>query len=198
MAQRRFHYDLAFEHYLREHGIPYVNVDEARRAPGIAPQDRTHGRPLKSFDFVVYSRTGPNLLVDVKGRKHAGRTRRALQNWVTRADVDSLTRWQAIFGDGFEAAFAFLYWCDDPPPDPLFRETIEVNGRWYCLLAIRLADYTPHARTRSASWDTVSIPAAQFARRAQPLPNLLNPPAPGKGSVVAQRRNNISAASSAR
>ena len=34
MAQRRFHYEQAFERYLRQHAIPYVAVDEAKRAPG--------------------------------------------------------------------------------------------------------------------------------------------------------------------
>ena len=78
MAQRRFHYDAAFEHYLRANAIPYVAVDEAKRAlqrkqsGGIAGASK-----LKSFDFVVYSESGPNLLVDVKGRKHSGRTGRA-------------------------------------------------------------------------------------------------------------------------
>ena len=32
MAQRRFHYELAFEHYLRAKAIPYVAVDEAKRS----------------------------------------------------------------------------------------------------------------------------------------------------------------------
>lgn len=47
MAQRRFHYEQAFEYYLRSKKIPYVSVDEAKKA--------IHGpKKLKSFDFVVY------------------------------------------------------------------------------------------------------------------------------------------------
>ena len=30
MAQRRFHYEQAFEHYLRANRAPYVAVDEAK------------------------------------------------------------------------------------------------------------------------------------------------------------------------
>ena len=44
MTQRRFHYEQAFEHYLRANAIPYVAVDEAKRAlsgqgkaPGAGP-----------------------------------------------------------------------------------------------------------------------------------------------------------------
>ena len=32
VAQRRFHYEQAFEHYLRANRVPYVAVDEAKKA----------------------------------------------------------------------------------------------------------------------------------------------------------------------
>ncbi|MFK7788592.1 MAG: HYExAFE family protein, partial [Phycisphaeraceae bacterium] len=116
MANRRFHYDRAFEHYLRANQIAYVAVDEAKRALTGDRRDQVLPTKLKSFDFVVYSENGSNLLVDVKGRKHAGNTGRAFQNWVTRDDVESLAKWSEIFGDGFEPAFAFLFWCEAQPP----------------------------------------------------------------------------------
>src|SRR5262245_33635932 len=64
MAQRRFHYEQAFEHYLRSNRVPYVAVDEAKKA--LAPAGRGPSS-LKSFDFVVYA-PQRNLLIDVKGR----------------------------------------------------------------------------------------------------------------------------------
>jgi hypothetical protein len=167
--QRRFHYDLAFEGYLRAQAIPYVAVDEAKRAL----QGSAAARSLKSFDFVVYSQAGPNLLVDVKGRKHTGRSLRAFDNWVTRGDVDSLGQWEKIFGAGFIGVFAFLYWCDAQPPDALFTEVFTSGERWYALLAVRLADYRTHLKPRSAKWQTVSIPAKAFADLAHPLKELL-------------------------
>ncbi len=184
MAQRRFHYDQAFERYLRRRAVPYVAVDEAKRAlqrddfslapdGGVPEGDRTNTISLKSFDFVVYSQTGPNLLVDVKGRKHAGRSNKSLDNWVTRADVDAMDSWERVFGDNFEAAFAFLYWCQQPPPDALFRDVFEWAGRWYAVMAIKLADYRQHIRMRSPRWGTVSVPAAEFNRGAVPLAWLL-------------------------
>src|SRR5687768_4718405 len=106
MAQRRFHYELAFEHYLRANAIPYVAVDEAKRAL----QGKHLRVKLKSFDFVVYSAAGTNLLVDVKGRKHSGRTGNSLQNWVTGDDIACLGEWAKIFGAGFEPAFVFMFW----------------------------------------------------------------------------------------
>ncbi len=177
MAHRRFHYDRAFEHYLRANAIAYVAVDEAKRAlhaqTGRRAGESTDVARLKSFDFVVYAEGGPNLLVDVKGRKHSGKTGRALQNWVTREDVASLRAWSEVFGAGFDPAFVFLFWCEAQPPDALFLETFAYGDRWYAALAVRLADYEPAMRQRSASWDTVSVPATAFTRHAVPVGELL-------------------------
>ncbi|MEM9419650.1 MAG: HYExAFE family protein [Planctomycetota bacterium] len=172
MTQRRFHYEQAFEHFLRANGIAYVAVDEAKRAlhgqTGIAG-----AKKLKNFDFVVYSKSGSNLLIDVKGRKHSGKTGKSLQNWVTRDDVSCMKTWSGIFGDGFEPAFAFLFWCDVQPPDALFLEVFEYNEKWYAVLAVRLSDYEKHMRDRSAKWDTVSLPASAFDEVSVQLKSLL-------------------------
>ncbi|MEM8783055.1 MAG: HYExAFE family protein [Planctomycetota bacterium] len=178
MAQRRFHYEKAFEHFLRANGVPYVAVDEAKRALQATGAAKL---PIKSFDFVVYGGEGSaNLLVDVKGRKHSGRsasgggTGKQLQNWVTREDVAGLKRWSGIFGAGFEPVFVFLFWCDAPPPDALFLEVFEFGERWYAVQAIRLSDYEPAMRERSKKWETVSVPARHFAEHARPIKELLN------------------------
>jgi len=173
VANRRFHYDRAFEHYLRANAIPYVAVDEAKRALTGDNKNKAQTTKLKSFDFVVYSEKGPNLLIDVKGRKHSGKTGRAFQNWVTRDDVESLQKWSAIFGPGFEPAFAFLFWCDAQPPDALFHEVFAYGDRWYAVLAVRLSDYTRQMRDRSSKWDTVNIPAKAFTQHAGPIMELL-------------------------
>ncbi|WP_432798143.1 HYExAFE family protein [Poriferisphaera sp. WC338] len=173
MAQRRFHYDLAFEHYLRANRLPYISVDEAKRSLTPKSMD-TPGPNIKSFDFVVYSEVGPNLLVDVKGRKHAGTTGTNLQNWVTNDDIKGLTTWSHIFGQEFMPIFVFLFWCDVQPPDSLFHDLFEHNERWYAAVAITLEDYKTHMKARSAAWDTVCLPAANFKKISRPLRNLLH------------------------
>ncbi len=60
MVQRSVHYEAAFEDYLRAKGWSYVAVDEAKRAIFA-------DAAINSFDFLVYSGSGANLLVDVKG-----------------------------------------------------------------------------------------------------------------------------------
>jgi hypothetical protein len=62
MAKRTNHYDAAFEAYLRRARVPFVVVDEARRA-------RLNQLSLKSMDFIVTAPGNRNLLVDVKGRQ---------------------------------------------------------------------------------------------------------------------------------
>ncbi|MGH7178905.1 MAG: HYExAFE family protein, partial [Tepidisphaeraceae bacterium] len=51
VADRKVHYEAAFEAFLRQRGIPYVAVDEAKKALFADAK-------LKSFDFVVYSKNG--------------------------------------------------------------------------------------------------------------------------------------------
>jgi hypothetical protein len=74
----------AFEAYLRESGVPYVAVDEVKKA-------LFAGVDLPSFDFVVYSDTGPNLLATCKPFGQ-GDWRRTMEEW------------QRVFGSGFAAA----------------------------------------------------------------------------------------------
>lgn len=174
MAQRRFHYEQAFEHYLRANRIPYVAVDEAKKT--LVPRDRRLSS-LKSFDFVVYG-VNENLLIDIKGRKcgrsvtsrrsNALRTGR-LDSWVTVDDVDSLTEWRRLFGEGFRAVFVFAYWLDAQPPDVLFQEILEFRSRWYALRCVNLEEYRRCMRVRSERWRTVHVPTETFARISHPM-----------------------------
>lgn len=214
MGQRRHHYEQAFEQFLRERRVPFVSVNEARRAlfgaqhehtpmaqtPGFRSgvDDTDHRvRPLKSFDHVLYGE-GLNLIVDVKGRKIAGRksnpkpagdigdtegtsaprrrqrggSRPApsrLESWVTMDDVESLCTWQHLFGDSFSAAFVFVYWCDEQPSAALFEEIFAYQGRWYAVRAVELGSYKSQMKVRSPRWRTVHVPAAAFEQISGPL-----------------------------
>ncbi|MEO1583262.1 MAG: HYExAFE family protein [Planctomycetota bacterium] len=181
MGQARHHYERAFESYLRARRTPYVSVNEARRALLPAGSKLTAVDPagervtLKNFDFVIYG-SPTNLLVEVKGRR-VGRegappttaSRSRLQSWVTLGDVAALRRWQGLFGEGFRGAFVFLYWCAQQPPDALFQEVFEHEGRWYAVRAVTLDEYESAMVTRSARWKTVHVPTDAFERISGPL-----------------------------
>lgn len=173
MAQRRHHYEQAFEHFLRARRIPYVSVDEARRALLPGPL-RSSGDPpgsLKSFDFVIYG-SDRNALVEIKGRrvratKSGGPGR--LESWTTEEDVRSLQTWGSLFGAAFEPAIVFVYWCDEMPGSALFEEVFEFQGRWYAVRAVSIAEYAGLMRPRSKRWGTVHLSKADFDRVARPV-----------------------------
>ncbi len=161
MADRSIHYEAAFEAFLRDRGIPYVAVDEAKKA-------LFANAKLKSFDFVVYSKNGPNLLIDVKGRQVRDRsTRKGFETWATERDVNDLMQWEQVFGEGFKAVLTFVYWIDAPlSPEAGMYEHRE---KWYWMLGIDLAEYRNAMRRRSVKWETVSLPAEEFRNLARPL-----------------------------
>jgi len=161
-------YEAAFEDYLRARQIPYVAVDEARRA---AFRDAR----LKSFDFIVYAPLQRNWLVDVKGRRwgaRAGCPRPTWENWVTQADLDGLAHWQEVFGPGFAALLVFAYRleADGRPPAELVHE---YRAARYVFVGITLDDYELAARLRSPKWGTVNLPTRDFARYVRPIADWL-------------------------
>jgi hypothetical protein len=160
--KRDNHYELAFEAYLRSRGIPYVAVDEAKRA-------RLGNRSLKSLDFIVSSGEG-SWLVDVKGRLFpSGDQKQYWKNWSTRDDLASLAQWQRLFGGGFRSLFVFAYGVLGAR-SPLDAERLfAYRDRVYGFVAIEIEAYAAHARAISPRWDTVAMPAARFRELARPV-----------------------------
>jgi hypothetical protein len=70
--------------------------------------------------------------------------------------------------------FAYQLLADRSPLPP--EQVFEFRGGQYAFIAVRLADYAPHARPISASWDTVAMPTGLFRELAQPMDALLAPP----------------------
>ena len=167
MAHRDNHYEAAFEDYLRCRGWPYVAVDETKKAIFADAK-------IKSFDFLVYSSAGPNLLVDVKGRKFPDSIRgakrgggKAWENWVTREDVDGLTEWEKVFGAGFHAVLVFAYWLQGPPQRAPFADVHLFRQRHYAFAGVTMAEYVTAAKPRSTKWQTLAMPGGELAKRAR-------------------------------
>ncbi|GAB4550380.1 MAG: hypothetical protein Tsb0013_12110 [Phycisphaerales bacterium] len=179
----REHYERAFAWYLRENRVPYISVDEAKRAllpsdasmtVNVGAEDRP--RTLKNFDFVAYT-SEANYLVDIKGRKVSGKGtgEGRLESWVTQGDVDSLAVWESLFNapddgpGGFRGAFVFLYWLASPPPDGLFQEIFDFEGRWYAVRSVELSVYVRRMKVRSPKWGTVDLPTKDFRDCSRPF-----------------------------
>lgn len=160
-------YESAFEEYLRDRALPYIAVDETRRA--------TLGDgPVKSLDFIVYGVLGSRLLIDVKGRKFPGGTpekpKLTWECWSTREDVDGLTRWAEIFGPAYEPAFVFMYKL--APTITVASDTPDLwawRGERYILRAVLVEEYKQAMRVRSPKWGTVGLPKAAYNAIVKPL-----------------------------
>lgn len=162
MANRKVIYEACFEDYLRAAGVPYVAVDEAKKAIFA-------GVRLKSFDFVVYSRAGPNLLVDVKGRRFPYRGGRRWENWTGRDDLDSLARWEEVFGSGFAGLLVFCYHLTGPQEAARFETVHRFRDESFGLVGVYRSVYAGACHTRSRSWDTVCVPTAGFRDMVKPV-----------------------------
>jgi len=169
MAQRHNHYDAAFESYLRGTRVPYVAVDEKRRA-------LLQQVSLKSMDFIVYSQAGRNLLIDVKGRRFpsgAESSPHKWENWTTADDIDSLLRWEQVFGGGFRALLVFAYHILEPRYQSEFEAVYNFADRPYAFYGVWVDDYQAAMRRRSASWETVSLPSGVFRELRLPIHEFL-------------------------
>lgn len=165
MTQRHIHYEAAFEDYVRSRGWPYIPVNEQKKAI-------FSGARIKSFDFLLYRPGGTAWLVDIKGRKFpydSKHGKRYWENWVTREDLKSLDQWEGVFGEGFLPVFVFVYWLVDGASAQLPTDIHLFRNQQYTLGWIPSKDYAAHARPRSESWNTVSVPAKTFRKLFQPL-----------------------------
>ena len=174
MSQSGTHYERAFESFLQRNGLPYVAIDQARKAvfAGVA---------LKSFDFIVYPRKGRKMLVDVKGRKLSWPTYsngRLGQSWTTTDDIDSMQDWEQVFGCDHQAVFVFAYWLyDKAPPTPPTERISNIyyfQQRSYHFLVADLHAYKLTMKPRSPKWNTVYVPAKPFKSITQPFETFIN------------------------
>ena len=110
--------------------------------------------------------------MDVKGRKfpyNGTGGKRYWENWVTRDDLDGLTEWQRVFGQGFCAMLIFVYWLIGTSERLPTSYVHTFRDEPYSFLCIPLDDYQTHCRPRSPKWGTVTVPAATFRKLATPI-----------------------------
>lgn len=152
------HYEKAFASWLEENRVKFIPVDQRKRAVFKRAK-------VKSFDMAISTKAGKMLIVEVKGRKFKHDSvlkASAFQSWVGMDDVDGLDGWQSVFGDKYQAVFAFAYEFEKPDVDLCGRNIYHFNGRRYCFNIISLGDYKKHMVLRSPKWRTVTLLAEDF------------------------------------
>jgi hypothetical protein len=172
MAKRDNHYEAAFEAWLRWLRVPYVAVDESHRA---AAGERT----IKSLDFLVSPEQWPGTwLVDVKGRQFPTAGHQYWRNWSTADELESLSRWESLFGPRALGLLVFAYnVIGDQAPLPA-DELFAYRDKLYGFVGIRLDHYTSFAKKLSARWGTVTLPIPVFRQLARPARELFCVPLP--------------------
>lgn len=149
--------------------IKYVTVDEQKRAAfGICK--------IKSFDFLLHPPNGQTIIAEVKGRAFKGTSFAKLTGfecWVTAEDIDGLTEWQRVFGQGHTAVFVFAYKIENIDVDFDGRDAYDFDANRYVFFAVKLDDYRKFMKHRSPKWQTVTLPADKFRQCAIQLQQLL-------------------------
>lgn len=165
MAHNGTHYERAFEAYLQQRKLPYVVVDQVRKAA-------FGGVRIKSFDFIVYPPRTSRLLLDVKGRKlRSGPLQRGRigPSWTTAEDIDGLTCWEKVFGSEYRSVFVFAYWLFDALLMESVGHCFRYQDRNYAFFAVPLGSYKLLMKSRSPRWNTVYVRAGAFKQLAQPF-----------------------------
>jgi len=168
MAKRDNHYEAAFEAWLRWLRVPYVAVDESQRS-------LMAERSLKSLDYIISpAGAGPqhgpgNWLVDVKGRQFPTAGRQYWRNWSTADELESLARWEELFGAHSAGLLVFAYNVvgQQAPLPP--RELFAFRDSLYGFVGIRLDHYASFVKQLSPRWGTVTMPVDQFRSLARPV-----------------------------
>jgi hypothetical protein len=167
------HYEAAFEAFLRDRGVGFVAVDEARRT-------LLGNADVKSLDFIIVGPHDARLVVDVKGRRFPGGTTerpiKSWQNWSTVEDIDGLDTWAGVLGSDFRGVLAFVYHIR--PPFVLPDETSDVfsfRDSTYLMRGVMISEYRRAMRRRSPRWGTVHLPSEAFRQMVRPFSELLRP-----------------------
>jgi hypothetical protein len=165
------HFETAFENWLIENRVQYVQVDQKKRAYFARTK-------IKSFDFLLYPARlkTDTLIAEVKGRTFGGKSLArlgGLQCWVTMEDVRGLLRWEEVFGKNYMGVFVFAYELANVDVDTDGRNVFEFDGRRYFFVGLKLSDYSSLMKMRSPRWQTVMLGAADFRKCAADLETLL-------------------------
>jgi hypothetical protein len=190
----KFHlndYERALKNWLIDNNIPFVFVDEHKKAAFSRSGSRLgtglSRSGVKSFDFLLHSCDGKVILAEVKGRTFRGNSLAnltSLECWVTIDDIEGLKNWRNVFGkDGCtapirtfaetSAAFIFVYKMEAIDVDFDGREIFEYDAKRYLFLCVKLDDYCLYMKQRSRKWRTVTLPADKFRQSVIELAELL-------------------------
>lgn len=163
------HYELMFENYLRKNNLLYIAINEAKRP-------LYKGERIKNFDFIVISKNGSIVLIDIKGKQFPYTSKYGdnyWENWVRLDDGKYLRMWGGIFRKGTKAILVFPYLIKRKEDLNQFRDTFSFGRKQYGLVAIEIEKYLDNSKSRSKSgegtFNAISVSRSLFPSLVKPL-----------------------------
>jgi len=144
LVKRWVHQEVAFEHYLRDKGVSYLAVDEAKRPVAVD----------KNFDFLIFTESKV-LATDVKGKQlpYLGKGGFLWETWIHSKDVTGLRQWEnmlkSLLRCPAESLLTYVYLINDKSYVKDFRTTYKYQGKTYGMKAITITDFEKNKVVRS-------------------------------------------------
>ncbi|MCK4913980.1 MAG: HYExAFE family protein [Planctomycetes bacterium] len=152
------HYKQAFESWLVDNRIKHISPDKDKKLA-------FGNLNIKSFDYLLYPRSGQTIIAAVRGRKFKAESFEklaGLQCWLATNDISQLKQWQQVLGQTHKAVFVFAYRIENFDVDFDGREIYDFNNGKYIFFCIDLERYCEFMKIRSPKWQTVTISADDF------------------------------------
>lgn len=163
------HYELMFENFLRKNNFLYIAINEAKRPV-------FNGERIKNFDFIVVSKNGKLVLIDIKGKQFPYESKYGKnywENWIEIDDGKFLKMWSKIFGNNAIGILVFAYLIKYKEDEKYFKDIFTFKRNKYGLIAIEINEYLKHSKPRSKSgkgtFNTISVSREKLAKLVKPI-----------------------------
>ena len=127
-----------------------------------------------NFDFIVVSKSGKLILIDVKGKQFpyvSKLGKNYWENWVGLDDVKFLEMWAKIFNTIGIIVFPYLIRYKDDKK--LFKDISEFRGNSYGIVAIEVNEYHKNSKPRSkhgeGTFNAISISREKMPKLVKPI-----------------------------
>jgi hypothetical protein len=135
---------VSFEHYLRDRGVSYLAIDEAKRPVAID----------KNFDFLIFADSRV-LVIDVKGKQipYQGKGGFLWETWIHSKDLTGLRQWENMLKPllrcPVESLLTYVYLINDKVYLKDFQTIYKYQGKTYGIKAITITEFEKNKKIRS-------------------------------------------------
>lgn len=161
------HYELMFEDFLRKNNLLYIAINEVKRPI-------FKGEKVKNFDFIVVTRKGKFLLIDIKGKQFpCGSKNNFWENWITEDDAKFLKMWSNKFGRKATGIIVYAYNLLNKSNQKQFKDTFVYKKNVYGLVAVDVKTYIKNSKPRSSAFKAIYISRGKFPKLIKSISHFL-------------------------